>query len=134
MIIPNYLSITKEQYEELLRLDPDDAWDLAGEWVEAEVLGKPNAVTVVDIDKRYVALAEALSNPLAVEAVNGSVGLGDVDDSLFVADPTKVAAMAKALAESTIDDDDDFIDEMETLTEFYTAAAENGHAVAVLYN
>lgn len=126
MIIPMYIPITMKQYEQLRRLDADDASDLAMEWMEEETTGE-----VVDIDKQAEELAGALTDPVAVEAVNGAVLLCD-DPALLVADAEKVAAMAAAMAESSVDDD--LEDALDTLAEFYATAAENDHAVAVLYN
>ena len=125
MLIPNYIAISNDQLNELNGVDEDTASDLAMDWMEEENL------PVTDIDKFADDLAGELDDTTAQKAVNGATELCE-DPPLFLATPAEVKDMAIALTNSKVSDD--VADELDTLTEFYTEAANNGHGVLVLFN
>lgn len=126
MVIPNYLPITNDQYEQLTSTDEDTAVDLAMDWMEEETTGPGT-----DIDKTADDLATALTTPEAKQAVTGHTLLCE-DPALYVASPQQTAVLAQALANSTVDEDAQA--DLDTLTDFYATAVTNNHATAILYN
>ena len=124
MVIPNYLPITNDQYEQLTSTDEDTAVDLAMDWMEEETTGPGT-----DIDKTADDLATALTTPEAKQAVTGHTLLCE-DPALYVASPQQTAVLAQALANSTVDEDAQA--DLDTLTDFYATAVTTNHATAML--
>ncbi|SES34266.1 hypothetical protein [Corynebacterium cystitidis] len=127
MIIPNYIPITAEQYDQLTTSDPDDAVGLVFVWMEEQANGPGT-----DIDKDADDLAAGLNEETTASAVSGKTLLCQ-DPPLLVATPEETPAMAQALASASVKDEE-LATSLETLADFYASTAAQGHAVAIIYN
>ncbi|GAA1475501.1 hypothetical protein P4N68_01540 [Corynebacterium felinum] len=128
MLIPNYLAITTEQYNQIVTTDPDTAVGLVLEWLE-ESIGTKN---LTDIDNAFIDLSDELTDPTMREAVGGNSLIAQ-DPPLFLASAEEVQSYSSAL-ESYNTDNLECEDAFFTLADFYAHAATNNKAVAVLYN
>ena len=94
---------------------------------------------MADIDQFFGGVVEELKASLDEETANSIVfGAADWDgenltDGMRINTPDQVGSFAEAL-ESVEPEDFDSPDAVETLIEFYTAAAQRGDAVAVYFS
>ena len=133
MIIPFYVAFSQDEYEQAQASGADSRRDTIMEALETS--NRP----VADIDQFFGGVVEELKASLDEETANSIVfGATDWDgenltDGMRINPPDQVGSFAEAL-EDIEPEDFDSPDAVETLIEFYTAAAQRGDAVAVYFS
>lgn len=133
MIIPFYVAFSQEEYEQAQASEAESRRDTITEALETS--NRP----VADIDQFFGGVVEELKASLDEETANSIVfGAADWDgenltDGMRINTPDLVGSFAEAL-EDVDPEDFESPDALETLVEFYTAAAQRGDAVAVYFS
>ncbi len=133
MIIPFYVAFSQEEYEQAQASEAESRRDTITEALETS--NRP----VADIDQFFGGVVEELKASLDEETANSIVfGAADWDgenltDGMRINTPDLVGSFAEAL-EDVEPEDFESPDALETLVEFYTAAAQRGDAVAVYFS
>lgn len=133
MIIPFYIFVPANEFDELLDKDVDTRYDVTFDALEEETM------EVEDIDKLYLdahqQLTELLTETTASAIVYGTTDLDpdEEGDGMRANSPDQVAEHAETLSNIDLDALEDTAG-IDDLTDIYTKAAQRGDAIVIVLN
>ncbi|MDO5099615.1 MAG: DUF1877 family protein [Corynebacterium sp.] len=135
MIVPYYFELSDEQLASLQAApDEDTATDIVFEWLEEE--DDTEVEDYIEFDKAPHFAAEYFTehDPSLIPAIYGVTTIVE-DPPVIISTAQEVADFAEKLAvvAPTIDDDD-VVEVVTGLADFYSKAAAAGHAVCIVCN
>lgn len=139
MMIPFYIALSPQKFEELEGSSVEDRSDFLFEAMEQDP-EEAAEIPVVDVDKFFDEIQEAIARETGDADLAGAAVFGKLDwdgegetDGMRINHPDEVARVAQALSALNEDVVND-VPNMSDLVNFYDEAAKRGDAIGILFN